>query len=87
MRLSRPCTRPCCLRGSQARFTDPDSGEVIEPGSLPHQLGDFIMAAVTAGFRLDGIDESAPDAEFACSLSTSRKVCRLANARAVEIEA
>jgi SAM-dependent methyltransferase len=53
------------LRGSQARFTDPDSGELIQPGSLPHQLGDFVMAAVRAGFKLDGVDEYAPDAEFA----------------------
>jgi hypothetical protein len=29
-------------------------------GSLPHQLGDFIMAAVTAaGSRLDGVNETA----------------------------
>jgi SAM-dependent methyltransferase len=61
------------LRGSQARFTDPDSGELIQPGSLPHQLGDFIMAAVTAGFRLDGIDEYAPDAEFAARYPRSQK--------------
>jgi ubiquinone/menaquinone biosynthesis C-methylase UbiE len=60
-------------RGSQARFTDPDSREVIEPGSLPHQLSDFIMAAVTAGFRLDGVDEYAPDAEFAARYPRSQK--------------
>jgi 2-polyprenyl-3-methyl-5-hydroxy-6-metoxy-1,4-benzoquinol methylase len=53
------------LRGSQARFTDPNSGEVIQPGSLPHQFGDFVMAAIAAGFRLDGVGEYAPDAEFA----------------------
>jgi SAM-dependent methyltransferase len=72
-RVVRPCGRAIVsamhpamlLRGSQARFTDPDSGEVIQPGSLPHQLGDFVMAAVRAGFRLDGVDEYAPDAEFA----------------------
>ena len=52
------------LRGSRARFTDPDSGEVVAPGSLPHRLGDFAMAAVRAGFRLRAIDEYAPDAEF-----------------------
>ena len=61
------------LRGSQARFTDPDSGEVIQPGSLPHQLGDFIMAAVTAGFRLDEIHESAPDTEFAARYPRAAK--------------
>jgi SAM-dependent methyltransferase len=53
------------LRGSQARFTDPNSGEVIQPGSLPHQMGDFVMAAIAAGFRLDAVGEYAPDAEFA----------------------
>jgi len=53
------------LRGSQARFTDPDSGEVVMPGSLPHRIGDFVMAALEAGFEMRGIDECAPDVEFA----------------------
>ena len=53
------------LRGSQARFTDPDSGEVVMPGSLPHRIGDFVMAAVGAGFSLRGVGEHAPDADFA----------------------
>ena len=52
------------LRDSRARFTDPDTGEVVAPGSLPHRLGDFVMAAVRAGFTLDGVDEYAPDAAF-----------------------
>lgn len=53
------------LRGGQARFTDPASGEVVQPGSLPHQLGDFVMAIVRAGFVLEKIGEYAPDALFA----------------------
>ena len=53
------------LRSSQARFTDPESGERVQPGSVPHQLGDFVMAALEAGFVLHGIGEHAPDAEFA----------------------
>jgi malonyl-CoA O-methyltransferase len=53
------------LRGSQARFTDPESGEVVQPGSFPHQVGDFVMAAVRARFRLDGIGEHAPDGALA----------------------
>jgi malonyl-CoA O-methyltransferase len=53
------------LRGSRARFTDPVSGERVEPGSLPHQLGDIVMAAVRVGFLLEGIGEHAPDAELA----------------------
>ena len=52
------------LRDSRARFTDPDSGEVVAPGSLPHRLGDFVMAAVRAGFTLSDVGEYAPDAEF-----------------------
>ena len=61
------------LRGSQARFTDPNSGEVIQPGSLPHQMGDFVMAAIAAGFRLDGVGEYAPDAEFAARYPRAAK--------------
>jgi ubiquinone/menaquinone biosynthesis C-methylase UbiE len=53
------------LKGAQARFTDPASGEVVQPGSYPHQVGEFVMAAVRARFRLDGIEERAPDAELA----------------------
>ena len=52
------------LRDSRARFTDPETGEVVVPGSVPHQLGDFVMAAVRAGFTLRHVGEHAPDAEF-----------------------
>jgi malonyl-CoA O-methyltransferase len=61
------------LRGSQARFTDPESGQVVQPGSLPHQLGDFVMAAVRAGFRIDHIGEHAPDAAFAARYPRAEK--------------
>jgi malonyl-CoA O-methyltransferase len=61
------------LRGSQARFTDPTSGDVVQPGSLPHQLGDMIAAAVNAGFRLNGLDETAPDSEFAARYPRAEK--------------
>ena len=53
------------LRGSQARFTDPVSGEIVMPGSLFHRIGEIIMAAVGAGFTLCGVGEYAPDAGFA----------------------
>ena len=53
------------LRGSQARFTDPVSGEVVMPGSLPHRIGAIVMAAVGAGFTLCDVEEYAPDAAFA----------------------
>lgn len=53
------------LRGAQARFTDPKSGDVISPGSLPHQISDFLTAAMSANLRLDHISEHQPDRAFA----------------------
>ncbi len=53
------------LRGSQARFTDPDSGQVVQPGSLPHTVGEMVMAAVRARFAVQAIHEHAPDEAFA----------------------
>jgi malonyl-CoA O-methyltransferase len=61
------------LRGSQARFTDPASGEVVQPGSLPHQLGEFVMAAVGSGFQLESIGEHAPDELFAARYPRAEK--------------
>jgi malonyl-CoA O-methyltransferase len=53
------------LRGSQARFTDPLSGECVLPGSVPHSISAFVLAAVRAGFRLEDVAEVAPDEDFA----------------------
>jgi malonyl-CoA O-methyltransferase len=53
------------LREVQARFTDPATGETVQPGSFRHSIGEFVMAVLKAGFRLDGIEEQAPDAELA----------------------
>ena len=61
------------LRGSQARFTDPDSGQIVQPGSLPHSFGDLVMAALRAGFRIDHIGEHAPDAAFAARYPRAEK--------------
>ena len=61
------------LRGAQAQFTDPASGEKIRPGSVPHQIGDFVMAAVGAGFRLERVDEYAPDAALAARCPRAAK--------------
>ena len=53
------------LRGTQARFTDPESGELVQPGSVPHSVSSFVMAALRAGFQLDAVNEYAPDESFA----------------------
>jgi ubiquinone/menaquinone biosynthesis C-methylase UbiE len=61
------------LKGVQARFTDPASGEKVQPGSVAHSVGDFVMAAVRAGFTLEGVDERAPDADFAARFPRAEK--------------
>lgn len=61
------------LRGAQARFTDPKSGDMIYPGSLPHQISDFLMAALTAELRIDHISEHQPDHAFATQYPRAEK--------------
>ena len=61
------------LQGTQARFTDPATGELIQPGSVPHSIGEFAMASVRAGFQLVDIEEFAPDADFASKYARARK--------------
>ena len=61
------------LRGSQARFTDPDSGEIVQPGSLAHSLSEMINSAQGSGFRLRDIGEFAPDNEFAAQFPRAEK--------------
>ena len=53
------------LRGSQARFTDPTTGELVQPGSIAHSISEFVMAAVRARLQIADIEEVSPDAEFA----------------------
>jgi malonyl-CoA O-methyltransferase len=53
------------LRGSQARFTDPSTGELVQPGSIAHSISEFVMAALGAELRLTSIVEISPDTELA----------------------
>jgi len=61
------------LQGSQARFNDPATGEVVMPGSVPHSVSAFVMGAVRAGFQLSDVGEFAPDAEFAAQFPRATK--------------
>lgn len=60
-------------RGAQARFTDPESGEIVRPGSVPHQVEDFVGAARRAGFGVESVAESAADAAFAVRYPRAEK--------------
>lgn len=60
------------LRGVQARFHDPEKGE-IRPASVPNQISDYVMAAVHAGLRLDHLSEHAIDEYLADRLERARR--------------
>ena len=53
------------LRGTMARFTDPASGELVQPGSMSHSVSAYVMAAIRAGFTIESCDELVPDEAFA----------------------
>lgn len=55
------------LRGIQARFSDPATGNDIRPASCPHQICDYVMAAVRAGLRIDHVAEHAIDEGLAAA--------------------
>jgi len=61
------------LRDSQAQFTDPCSGEKIRPGSLPHQLSEIVMSAVSSSLELVHFSEYSADAQLAANFARSEK--------------
>ena len=61
------------LRGAMARFEDPAGGGKVTPGSVPHSVAAFVMAAVRAGFRLEDVSEHAPDEALAARVPRAMK--------------
>ena len=61
------------LRGTQARFTDPASGELVLPGSINHSVSSMVMSASHAGFDLVDIGEFSPDAQLAIDFPRAAK--------------
>jgi hypothetical protein len=61
------------LRGSQAAFTDPVSGEKVRPASYAHGIGELVTAAVRVGLAVEGLSEHAPDAAFAAAYPRAEK--------------
>lgn len=52
------------LRGTQARFTDPQTGELIQPGSFAHTISEMVMASIQHGFFIKNLIEKSPSEEF-----------------------
>jgi malonyl-CoA O-methyltransferase len=61
------------LRGVQARFIDPATGRRVSPFSYPHQMADYVMAAVRAGLALDHLSEHPVDDALAARSARGRK--------------
>jgi malonyl-CoA O-methyltransferase len=61
------------LRGVRARFIDPATGRRVSPFSYPHQIADYVMAAVRAGLSLDHMSEHLVDAGLAARSARGRK--------------
>jgi ubiquinone/menaquinone biosynthesis C-methylase UbiE len=61
------------LRGVEPRFIDPASGGRLSPRSYPHQIADYIMAALRAGWSVNHISEHAVDASLAARSPRGKK--------------
>jgi ubiquinone/menaquinone biosynthesis C-methylase UbiE len=49
------------LKGTQARFHDPVTGEEVRPASVPNLLSDYVMGALRAGLRITAMTEHSVD--------------------------
>jgi malonyl-CoA O-methyltransferase len=61
------------LRGVQARFHDPKSGQEVRPFSHPHQLSDYIWAAARTGCVLNHLSEHVVSEDLARRRERARK--------------
>jgi ubiquinone/menaquinone biosynthesis C-methylase UbiE len=61
------------LRGVQARFHDPASGQEVRPASQVHELSDYILAAARTGCVFDHLSEHRVTDELAQRLERARR--------------
>jgi ubiquinone/menaquinone biosynthesis C-methylase UbiE len=61
------------LRGIQARFTDPTTGDEVRPQSVANQICDYVMAAVRAGLHIDHLSEHRVDGELVAKSPRAEK--------------
>lgn len=61
------------LRGVQARFTDPASGERVMPASAANEISDYVMGAVRAGLSIEHLSEHRVDAELVAASPRAEK--------------
>jgi malonyl-CoA O-methyltransferase len=61
------------LKGTQARFHDPATGQEVRPESVAHQVSDYVMAATRARLTIDEMSEYFVDAELAARAPRAEK--------------
>lgn len=61
------------LRGVQARFRDPTTGQEVRPASCAHQISDYVMAALRAQLEILHLDEHRMNQELAQRSERARK--------------
>ena len=61
------------LKGTQARFVDPESGRETRPESHPNLIADYVNAAVASGLRIRQVGEHAVDEELARRVPRAQK--------------
>lgn len=61
------------LRGVQARFRDPSTGQEIRPASEPNRICDFVGSALAANLRIDHIGEWSVDRALAERMERAAK--------------
>jgi ubiquinone/menaquinone biosynthesis C-methylase UbiE len=61
------------LKGIQARFTDPATGDEVRPESSPYQISDYVMGALRGGLRLVEVSEHLVDEALVSQTERARK--------------
>ena len=61
------------LKGTQARFVDPETGRETRPESHPNVIADYVNGAVGGGLRVIQVGERGVDAELAERVPRARK--------------
>ncbi len=61
------------LRGVQPRFIDQATGGRLSPRSYPHQIADYVMAALHAGWSINHVSEHTVDAALAARSPRGKK--------------
>ena len=61
------------LKGTQARFVDPDTGRETRPESQPNLIADYVNAAVGGRLRILQVGEHAVDEELAHRVPRAQK--------------